>query len=254
MFIHRKPFRTLAVMLAIMVAVSMAPVGGMYAFADETTGADVTAEADGTNGDGETAGAGNENPGNEEEGDPVQELDKDVTPGEDPNVITEPTEPTVPARTDIVYTGAWPTLPGGQEAIAQTAINLAWPYGTPKATYSYNTGSATAAFQLALDTVYPNRSSWGKKPKVGASCDVFTETCVRYSGYDTKVPRGYTDAESYYPSHPEKWTYTGVYKVEDMQPGDVILWRKASGTVHACIFVRINGTGYLAEAHYISEY
>lgn len=251
MITHRKSFRSIAIMLALIVAVSMAPIGDIYSFADEPTGTEVTTGTDGTT---TPDGTGSTDPttGNEE-GDPANELEGDVSPNEDPNIIPEPTVPEAPARTDIVYTGTWPALPGGQEAIAQTAINLAWPYGTAKSKYSYHGGSATAAFQVALDAVYPNRSGWGAKPKVGASCDVFTETCVRYSGYDTKVPRGYTDAEKYYPAHPEKWTYTGVYKVKDMQSGDVILWRKASGTVHACIFVRINGVGYLAEAHYIAE-
>lgn len=252
MITHRKSFKSFAIMLALMVAVSMAPIGDMYSFADETSGTEATTTTDGA---ATPDGTSSTEPAtSDEEGDPAQELADDVSPNEDPNILPEPEVPETPARTDIVYTGDWPALPGGQAAIAQTAINLAWPYGTAKSKYSYNGGSATAAFKLALDTVYPNRSGWGAKPKVGASCDVFTETCVRYSGYDTKVPRGYTDAEKYYVNHPEKWTRTGVYKVKDMQSGDVILWRKASGTVHACIFVRINGVGYLAEAHYISEY
>lgn len=252
MIIHRKTLRALAVMLALIVAVSMAPISGVYA--DEVTdGTAVTTGTDGASGTDTGTTGTDATTDDGEEGDPAQDPDSDPSNNEDPNVIPDNPEPEVPARTDIVYTGTWPALPGGQEAIAQTAINLAWPYGTAKSKYSYHGGSATAAFKVALDAVYPNRSGWGAKPKVGASCDVFTETCVRYSGYDTKVPRGYTDAEKYYPAHPEKWTYTGVYKVKDMQSGDVILWRKASGTVHACIFVRINGVGYLAEAHYIAE-
>lgn len=254
MIIHRKSFRGLAVMLALIVAVSMAPIGGAYAYADEVTdGTAVTTGTDGTA--GTDPATGTDATTGDEEGDSLADLDMEADTGTDGGEanIEDPTVIEVPDRTDIAYTGEWPSLPGGAQAIAQTAINLAWPYGTAKSKYSYHGGSATPAFQLALNTVYPNRSGWGPKPKVGASCDVFTETCVRYSGYDTSVPRGYTDAEKYYKKHTEKWTKTNVCKVKDMQSGDVILWRKSSGTVHACIFVRINGTGYLAEAHYVAE-
>lgn len=152
---------------------------------------------------------------------------------------------------NTTYTGQFPSLPSSAgEAIAQTAINLAWPYGTAESKYKYGTGSARDNFQVAIDKVFPNRSSWGAKPKVGASCDVFVGTTVRYSGYDSNTPRGCDSAFTYYLNHPEKWTDTGVSKVKDMKPGDVILWKKPSGTKHTCIFVKINGVGYIAEAHY----
>ena len=151
------------------------------------------------------------------------------------------------------YTGNLPSLPAsGGEAIAQTAINLAWPYGTPDAKYKYGTGSARDNFEVAIDRVYPNRSKWGAKPKVGASCDVFVGTTIRYSGYDSNAPRGCSGAFTYYLDNPDKWTDTGISKVKDMEPGDVIVWKKASGTKHTCIYVEIDGVGYIAEAHYTS--
>lgn len=165
------------------------------------------------------------------------------------------TEDTVQAQAqalpDTTYPGTLPSLPSSaSESIAQTAINLAWPYGTAESKYKYGTGSARDNFQVAIDKVYPNRSSWGAKPKVGASCDVFVGTVLRYSGYDKDAPRGCDPAFTYYSSHPEKWTDTGISKVSQMQPGDVILWKKPSGTKHTCIFVKIDGVGYIAEAHY----
>lgn len=169
----------------------------------------------------------------------------------------DPAQPEVTVQAEglpnTTYTGTLPSLPSSAgEAIAQTAINLAWPYGTAESKYKYGTGSARDNFQVAIEKAYPNRSSWGAKPKVGASCDVFVGTVLRYSGYDSNAPRGVTPALTYYLEHPEKWTNTGVYKVADMQPGDVIVWAKSSGTKHTCIFVKINGKGYIAEAHYTS--
>lgn len=151
------------------------------------------------------------------------------------------------------YKGTLPTLPSARTAIAQTAINLAYPYGTAKSKYSFYGGSARDNFTTALNKVFPDRSRWGKKPKAGASCDVFVGTAIRYSGYDMSAPRGCDSAFTYYKKHPEKWTDTGVCRVKDMQSGDVIVWKRASGTRHTCIFVRINGVGYLAEAHYNSS-
>ncbi|MBQ6496606.1 MAG: peptidoglycan-binding protein [Firmicutes bacterium] len=151
------------------------------------------------------------------------------------------------------YPGPWPALPGGADVIAKKAIDLAWPYGTPKSQYSYPNGSPTPEFQKALDLVYPDRSGWGKQARTGASCDVFVGTVIRYSGYDTSAPRGVTPALKYYKNYPEKWERTGICKVADMQPGDVIVWSKKSGTKHTCIYVEINGVGYLAEAHYCSK-
>lgn len=152
---------------------------------------------------------------------------------------------------DAKFNGTLPVLPStAGDAIAQTAINLAWPYGTPTSAYKYKSGSPRNTFKVAIDKVFPNRSSWGAKPKAGASCDVFVGTVIRYSGYDNNAPRGCSGAFTYYLNNPQKWTDTGIYKVKDMKPGDVIVWKKASGTKHTCIYVEVNGKGYIAEAHY----
>ena len=168
--------------------------------------------------------------------------------------VTEDEEAPAPLPSrDEIYSGPFPSLPSASEAIAQTAINLAWPYGTAKSVYSYSGGKATAAFRQAIDRVFPKRSSWGTQARAGASCDVFVGTVVRYSGYDSSAPRGVDPALTYYKKHPEKWTATKVCKVKDMRPGDIIVWKKSSGTKHTCIYVEINGVGYIAEAHYKSK-
>lgn len=153
---------------------------------------------------------------------------------------------------DGTYTGTFPTLATPGQAISTTAINLAWPVGTSESTYKYSGGKSTDAFKAALDAAFPKHTSWGAKTSVGASCDVFSGTVIKYCGYDSSIPRGVTEDLSYFPEHPEKWQPTGITKVADMQPGDVILWAKSSGTKHICIYVEINGKPYRAEAHYNS--
>lgn len=132
--------------------------------------------------------------------------------------------------------------------ITQTAKNLAWPIGTPTDYFRYSGGSATGNFQAALNAVYPNRGSWSAAPRVGASCDVFVGTTIRYSGYDPNYPRGWDDQYSYLQSS-DKWVriaYNGNTSV--LRSGDIVLYKRDSGGCHTCIYVVENGVPYLAEA------
>lgn len=150
------------------------------------------------------------------------------------------------------YPGPFPSLATPGQAISTTAINLAWPVGTAESKYKYSGGSATSDFKAALDAAYPKHNSWGAKARVGSSCDVFSGTSIKYCGYDPDIPRGVTEDLTYFPAHPEKWKPTGITTVAKMEPGDVILWSKSSGTKHICIYVEINDKPYRAEAHYNS--
>ena len=142
--------------------------------------------------------------------------------------------------------------PTGADKIASTAIALAWPKGTAAAKYKYSGGSATSAFKAALNEVFPNRSNWGAAPKVGASCDVFVGTAVRKSGYDKDMPRGLGNTTSGQWAHlakSNKWQAVPYsYKESDLKNGDIIIYQRYSGSEHICIYVKINGQGYLAEA------
>lgn len=132
--------------------------------------------------------------------------------------------------------------------ITQTAINLAWPLGTSSALYKYSGGSASPNFQTAINTVFPDRSRWGKAPRLGASCDVFVGTTIRTSGYDTTYPRGW-DEQYPYLANSDKWvkiSYSG--DLSSLRSGDIILYKRSSGGCHTCIYVNINGKSYLAEA------
>ncbi len=127
----------------------------------------------------------------------------------------------------------------GSNNINATAVALAWPYGTDKKVFEYTQsnglqskaaynniskwtgGKATDAFNKAIDEVYPNRK-WSQCPRIGASCDVFVGTSVRYSGYDKEWPRGLGDQVEHAKKNPELWEYYPNAHGMDPQPGDVV--------------------------------
>ncbi|MBQ6401031.1 MAG: fibronectin type III domain-containing protein [Firmicutes bacterium] len=135
----------------------------------------------------------------------------------------------------------------GAAAIASTAARLAWPYGTSSSKYAYPSGSATDAFNAAIQLAYGSRSGWGAQTKAGASCDVFVGTCIRASGYDTGFPRGLDGVESYCSKHPEKWRVTGLKSESGMVAGDVIYQIYSGGGGHILIYL---GNNRVANAHY----
>lgn len=156
-----------------------------------------------------------------------------------------PSKPTVtPTAT---YTGAFPNLVthSGQK-IAYTARDLAFAKGTSKSKYTYGKGKAKAAFTTAINKVYPKRSSWSKQCQAGASCDVGAGTIIRYSGIDTKIPRGLQEQIP----HMKKsslWKNTGLKKVS--AAGDVAL-HSGKG---AHIWIGL-GDGNIAEANHTWKY
>lgn len=140
------------------------------------------------------------------------------------------------------------------QRITNKAFELAWPAGTSSSKYSYNGGSPTAAYRLALENAYPNRSHWGAAAKVGASCDVFVGTTIRACGVDSKVPRGLKDQFPYY-ANSEKWTrvdYSGDKSV--LRSGDVIMFTRNAGNTHTCLYLVKDGKEYIAEANFEHTY
>lgn len=146
----------------------------------------------------------------------------------------------------------------GNMNLNATAVCLAWPYGTDSSKYACHgkykshgctNGSATKAFEQAIDTVYPNRG-WSDCPHVGASCDVGTATAIRYSGVDPKFPRGLAEQKKYAEKHPEIWEvikWDGKDK-SVLKGGDVI-YNVGGGAHHIYMYVEdSNGNLYRAES------
>lgn len=133
------------------------------------------------------------------------------------------------------------------DLIADKAVQCAWPEGTPKSKCGYPKGSATVNYKSALNRAYPDRSSWGKQTKAGASCDVFVGTCVRDSGIDPKFPRGLDGVEKHCKDSKLWQTIKGVTKESQLKRGDVVFQLYEGGGGHIFIYL---GNGKIANAHY----
>lgn len=158
------------------------------------------------------------------------------------------TDETVPDQQ--TYTGAFPDFVAhsGQK-INYTAKDLSYAYGTNKAKYTYPKGKAKAAFTTAINKVYPKRSSWSKQCQAGASCDVGAGTVIRYSGIDTKIPRG-LDEQIPHLKKSSLWKNTGLTKTSQMKPGDVGIYIGKTKGAH--IWIKVDG--YTAEASHTNKY
>lgn len=133
------------------------------------------------------------------------------------------------------------------DKLADKAKALAWPEGTPKSKCGYPKGSATVNFQSAINRAYPDRSSWGKQTKAGASCDVFVGTCVRDAGIDKSFPRGLDGVEKHCEGSKIWQTIKGITKESQLKRGDVVFQLYEGGGGHIFIYL---GNGKIANAHY----
>lgn len=126
------------------------------------------------------------------------------------------------------------------QKLGEKANELA--YASAPAEAKYPSGHAKAAYKTALEKVYPNRSSWGKAPKAGASCDVFVGTCVRASGIDADFPRGLAEQWPYL-AKSKKFTCalnltSRNLKASDLKDGDIITYCYSKGGGHILIYYK----------------
>ena len=160
---------------------------------------------------------------------------------------TKPSAPASKPATKATYTGAFPNLvTHSGQIIAYTARELAYAKGTAKKKYTYGIGKAKAAFTAAINKVFPKRSSWSKQCQAGASCDVGAATIIRFSGVDTKVPRGLQEQLDHFKKS-SLWKNTGLKKCS--LAGDVAM--QPSPSAHIWIGL---GDGNLAEANHTWKY
>lgn len=152
-------------------------------------------------------------------------------------------EPKPSGRT---YTGEFPNLVAHScDKIAVTADNLSYALKTSKSTYTYPNGKPKDSFKTAINKVYPKRSSWSKQCQAGASCDVGAGTVIRYSGVDTKMPRGLQEQIPHLKKH---WTLVGHEK-SDMKRGYVGVYSGNGGHIWIGL-----GNGIIAEANHTAKY
>lgn len=147
--------------------------------------------------------------------------------------------------------GSLPSCSGSTEGnnnIAQTALSLAWPYGTNSTSYSYLRGGPTEEFEKALKAV------WGKsyKRKRKPYCSRFVSTAVRFSGYDKNFEDSLNGRRQLnYAKKSDKWeviSWNG--DKSKVKVGDIISWWKKSGKgQHTYIIVEDNGEIRRAESN-----
>jgi len=135
-------------------------------------------------------------------------------------------------------TKSTPSIKSNGQKLGEKANELAYP--TAPAEAKYPSGHATAAYKAALDKVFPNRSSWGKSSRLGASCDVFVGTCVRASGIDPNFPRGLSEQQPYLAKSDKFDCVLNLtsrdLKASELRNGDIITYKKTSGGGHICIW------------------
>ena len=157
-----------------------------------------------------------------------------------------------------------PTKTRTGHIIADAARKLAWPKSS-LVNYKYPSGKPTDTFKSAMNQVYKtSEHSWNAWAKKGASCDVFTGTSVRYSGYDKKFPPGLHRALRHVKSS-NKWKQvTYDFNPGNLKPGDVMFSRhkkisrsnqKKDKSLSSHIFIYV-GNGEIAQAsarHYYGK-
>ena len=110
---------------------------------------------------------------------------------------------------------------GGNGSIVDTAMLLSWSghghtKNDPKPEY--------IEAMKAVGTYFAPCRSSGDCAPVGASCDIFVSTVIRYSGVDPSFPAtGPSVQESYMASHPDKYSRVEASDVSQLLPGDILV-------------------------------
>lgn len=122
--------------------------------------------------------------------------------------------------------------------IASKAKEYAWPYGTKASKYKYPKGSAKASYKSAL------KKYMNKKAKISQTdCGYFASTCARAAGHKgfLALPGSYKEK---YPKLPSTMYIAMKGKATNLQPGDIIRYRKSGGQ-HVVVYI---GGGKIASA------
>ncbi len=127
----------------------------------------------------------------------------------------------------------------GNGSINSTALSLSWE-DRPHSIFD-----PIPAYKKALEMI--GLSSYGEKfVQIGASCDAFVATVLRYSGVDRNVPCcGTTTMLHYFASHPEKYIeIPNIGNSSNLRGGDI---RIKNGHVEIYTIDK-NGRGRIASA------
>ena len=130
-------------------------------------------------------------------------------------------------------------ITGGNGNLNATALALSW------ADRSHSLYDPNDAYKNALAAVGLSNYS-DAFAKIGASCDAFVATVLRFSGVDPNVPCcGAATMLNYFASHPEKYVEVpNVGSSANLQPGDI----RASAKHVEMYVVDESGSGRIASA------
>lgn len=127
----------------------------------------------------------------------------------------------------------------GNGSINATALSLSW------SDRSHSLNDPKSSYLSALNTV--GLSNYGDKyVQIGASCDAFVATVLRYSGADPNVPCcGAANMLNYFASHPELYEeIPNLGNSSNLQPGDI----RAKASHVEMYVIDESGSGRIASA------
>lgn len=124
------------------------------------------------------------------------------------------------------------------EVINDTALEFAWPAGTPVSKYKKNGGRPTKAFIEAWKKYFPNK-------KINTGCHSFVSLVLKASGYPTMSVKSWSGIMRYLRKNFKELKVN--FTQEQLKPGDIRVHRTDHGW-HIWIIVDVNGTPYRAEA------
>lgn len=144
----------------------------------------------------------------------------------------------------------------GNMDLNQTAIDLAWPIGDPHNSSNGGAVNGTAMALLASDPYMTALTDVGlttygdHNVEIGASCDAFVTTVVRYSGVDPNFYCCGTSSQLDWlrGEGAAKWeeiTYSDTNDTSFLKPGDILI---LSG--HIKMYIEQDGEGREAQASY----
>lgn len=135
----------------------------------------------------------------------------------------------------------------GNGNLNSTALELSW------ADRTHSLNDPKSIYSSALKTV--GLSNYGDSyVQIGASCDAFIATVLRYSGADPNVPCcGVDTMYNYFSSHPELYEeIPNLGNTSNMQPGDIrIKTASSTGSAHGHVEMYVvdeTGAGKIASA------
>ncbi|MBR3052273.1 hypothetical protein IKG60_01470 [Candidatus Saccharibacteria bacterium] len=140
--------------------------------------------------------------------------------------------------------------PSGNGDIAATAINLSWD-GRERGNCGANGCDPKPEYVTAMDEVGTTTDKYQGGNYIGASCDQFVTTVMRYSKVDPEYPLYIADALQHMISSDayEEITYNGDDLYGKLQPGDIFIFdNSGTGIAHGHIFIYVEINGKQGQA------